>query len=157
MVRKEPLEGKRILLVDDDLDVLETLEEILSEYETVRASTFDEAKGLLEKEPFDIAILDIMGVDGFKLLDLAGEKKVLSIMLTANALSIESTLKSFGKGAASYVPKERMAHITTYLNDVMEAKEKGMHFWSRWIERFGDFYNKRFGVEAKDLEKEISS
>jgi CheY-like chemotaxis protein len=157
IVRKELLEGKRILIVDDEPDVVETLEESLSMCQTAKASTFEEARALLEKEHFDMAILDIMGVDGFKLLEIADQKKILAVMLTAHALSPENTFKSFSKGAASYVPKEKMAYITTYLNDVLEAKEKGRHFWGRWFERFGDYYNKKFGSEWKDKKKEMSS
>jgi DNA-binding response OmpR family regulator len=39
-----------------------------------KAATFEEAQKLLETEYFDIAILDIMGVDGYKLLDIAKKK-----------------------------------------------------------------------------------
>lgn len=67
----------------------------------------------MEAEHFDNAILDIMGVDGYTLLQMAIEKKVIPVMLTAHALSVEGTVKSFKKGVASYVPKEKMANITT--------------------------------------------
>ena len=80
----------------------------------VPATTFEEAKKRLEAEYFDIAILDIMGVDGYKLLETAIEKKVITVMLTAHALSVEGTVKSFKEGAVSYVPKEKMANITTF-------------------------------------------
>ena len=71
-------------------------------------------------------------------------KKVIAVMLTANALSVEDTMKSFKKGAASYVPKEEMGNITTFLDDILEAKEKGKHFWWRWFERLGSYYEKHF-------------
>ena len=45
-------------------------------------------------------------------------------MLSAHALSPENTERAFKEGAASYVPKDKMVHITTYLNDILEAKEK---------------------------------
>ena len=50
------LKGKRILIVDDEPDVLESLEELLSMCEIVKASRFDEAKELLESVYFDMAI-----------------------------------------------------------------------------------------------------
>jgi len=46
-------------------------------------------------------------------------------MLTAHALSVESTIKSFRGGAASYVPKDEMAKIETFLTDILEARNKG--------------------------------
>ncbi len=112
--------------------------------DVVRASSFGEAKTLLETRDFDMAILDIMGVDGYRLLEIANEQKVIAIMLTANALSVADTFKSFKKGAASYVPKDEMANITTFLEDILEAKEKGKHFWWRWFERLGSYYERHF-------------
>jgi response regulator RpfG family c-di-GMP phosphodiesterase len=141
------LEGKTILIVDDEMDVLKTLAELLPMCEVAKASSFEGAKELLETRTFDMAILDIMGVDGYELLKLANKKGVIAVMLTAHAHSPESTVKSYEKGAASYVPKEEIAYITTYLNDILEAKEKGKHFWWRWLDRFGDAYDKKFGPE----------
>ena len=125
MVGRTLLGGKKILIVDDEPDVLDSLEELLTMCDVLRASSFEEAKALLESQPFDLAILDIMGVQGYKLLDLALEKKVISIMLTAHALTPEETVRSYKKGAAFFVPKDRLVDIATCLNDVLEAKEKG--------------------------------
>ena len=63
MTRKSLLEGKRILAVDDEPDILETLEALLPMCVIVKASTADQAQKLMESQSFDIAILDIMGVD----------------------------------------------------------------------------------------------
>ncbi len=81
------LDGKSVLIVDDEPDVLEALEELLSMCNLEKTSSFDEAKELIEKQDFDLAILDIMGVDGYKLLEIASKKKVIAVMLTAHALS----------------------------------------------------------------------
>lgn len=56
------LKYKRLLIVDDEPDVLETLEELLPMCDVVKASSFEEAKDLLEVQYFDIAVLDIMGL-----------------------------------------------------------------------------------------------
>ncbi|MBL7101167.1 MAG: response regulator, partial [Desulfobacteraceae bacterium] len=40
------LDGKRILIVDDEADILDILEELLEMCDVVKASTFDEAKEL---------------------------------------------------------------------------------------------------------------
>ena len=42
------LDGKKILAVDDEPDIVEALEELLSMCDVVKASTFEEAKDLLE-------------------------------------------------------------------------------------------------------------
>ena len=142
---KNRLDGKKLLMVDDEPDVLEALQELLSMCHVETAASFEEAKEKLESQEFDLAILDIMGVNGYELLELAGKKKVIAVMLTAHALSPEHTVISYEKGAASFVPKEEMASIETYLNDILEAQTKGKHFWWRWLERFNPYYEKSFG------------
>jgi DNA-binding NtrC family response regulator len=152
---KSRLEGKRVLIVDDEPDILETLEGLLPMCRVAKASTFEEARKLLETEYFDIAILDIMGVDGYKLLDIAKKKDIIPVMLTAHALSIDNTIKSYKKGAASYVPKDEMTKIATFLNDILEAKEKGENVWWRWLDRLGSYYEKKFGTDWQGKEKDF--
>jgi DNA-binding response OmpR family regulator len=149
------LKYKRVLIVDDEPDVLETLEEFLSMCDVVKASDFDEARDLLETQYFDIAVLDIMGVNGYKLLEIANGRNVIAVMLTAHALSPEDTAKSYKEGAAHYVPKEKMSEITTYLNDILEAKEEGKNFWWRWLDRFAAYYDEKFGPDWKNKDKEF--
>ena len=141
------LENKRILIVDDEPDVLDTLEDLLSMCQIERATTFEDAKKLIESEYFDIAVLDIMGVDGYKLLELANNKEMIAVMLTAHALSPDNVVKSYKEGAASYIPKDEMANIAVFLNDILEAKEQGKHFWWRWFDRLGSFFERRFGPD----------
>ena len=145
MSDNESLKYKRILIVDDEPDVLDTLEELLPMCDVVKATAFDEAKKLLETQYFDIAILDIMGVDGYELLEIAKQREVIPVMLTAHALSPENLAKSYKEGAASYVPKEEMTNITTFLNDILEAKEQGKNVWWRWLDRLGAYFDKKFG------------
>jgi DNA-binding NtrC family response regulator len=149
------LEGKRVLIVDDEPDILDTLEALLPMCHVAKASTFEEAKKFLETEHFDIAILDIMGVDGYQLLDIAKKRDVIPVMLTAHAFSIENTIKSYRKGAASYVPKDEMFRIATFLNDILEAKEKGENFWWRWLDRLGSYYERKFGRDWQGKEKDF--
>jgi CheY-like chemotaxis protein len=152
---KNLLENKSVLIVDDEPDILDTLEEMLPECVVVRASTFEEAKDLLESRYFDLAILDIMGVEGYQLLDIAVKRGVTAVMLTANALSPEDTVKSYEEGAAYYIPKDEMADIGTMLNEILEAQEKGESPWSRWLHRFGSFYERRFGPDWQKKDKDF--
>ena len=155
MADQDLLEGKRILLVDDEPDVLDTLEDLLPMCETVKASNFNVAKDYLESEHFDLAVLDIMGVEGYQLLEIAGQREVTSVMLTAHALSPENVVKSYKEGAASYLPKEEMVNIASFLNDVLEAKEQGKSPWGRWYDRMGAFFEKKFGPKWQDDEKDF--
>ncbi len=149
------LDGKRVLVVDDEPDVLETLVQLLFMCDVKKASTFEGAKELLEKEEFDIAVLDIMGVDGYKLLEISRKRNLIAVMLTAHALSPANIVRSFKGGAASYLPKDEMANIADFLEEVLEAKEKGKHFWWRWLDRWGAYYEKKFGPDWQNEDKEF--
>jgi CheY-like chemotaxis protein len=155
METKNLLQGKRILIVDDEPDVLAALEGLLEPLcHVVKASGFDEAKSLLESYYFDIVILDIMGGNGYELLEIAIKKNVLAVMLTAHALSPDNIVKSFEGGAASYLPKEEMEKIADHLNEILEAKEKGKHPWWHWLDRWSSFYQRKFGPDwQKDNEE----
>jgi DNA-binding response OmpR family regulator len=156
MSGKDLLEGKRVLIVDDEGDILEILESLLPMCKIQKATSFESAKKLLESQPFDMAILDIMGVNGYKLLQIAKDRDVISLMLTAHALSVEDTIRSHKEGAASYVPKDEINQIEVFLRDVLEAKEQGKSFWWRWLDRLGgSYYEKKFGADWQDKDKEF--
>ena len=155
MKREKLLEGKKILIVDDEPDVLETLEDLLAKYDVSRASSFDAAKNLLETEFFDFAILDIMGVDGYELLKISNDQNTTAVMLTANALTPGDVAKSYKEGAAFYVPKEEMLNIETFLVDILDATAKGKNPWGRWYERLVSFCERKFGPEWQADDKEF--
>lgn len=133
------LGGKKILIVDDEPDILESLEEILFMCTVVTAKSFQEAKEHLETQDFDIAVLDIMGVDGYGLLEIANRKKIATVMLTAHAMTPYHMIKSYKEGAASFIPKDMMAHLPTFLEDILEAQAKGKNFWWRWLDRLASY------------------
>ena len=150
MSTESPLKGKTILAVDDEPDVLATLKELLDICQVVKKTNYDEAAEYLNTGNPDLAILDIMGVDGFELLKLCVAKKIDAVMLTAHAFSIESLKKSLYLGARAYLPKEKMADIVSFLEDVvtMEHKES----WQRLFNRLGELLNATFGADwSKDL------
>lgn len=150
------LHGKKILVVDDEPDILGVLEDILDMCTVVKAATFEEGKALLESQTFDIAILDIMGVNGYGLLEIATSRDVPAVMLTAHAFSPDNLVKTIKEGAASYIPKEEISHITEYLIDVLKAKEKGKNPWRSWQERLpSSYFEKRWGAAWKDTDKDF--
>jgi DNA-binding response OmpR family regulator len=155
MKEENLLQGKRILIVDDEKDVLDTLRQLLSVCKITTASTFEQAKSLLETKELDLAILDIMGVSGFELLDIAKKKEIIPVMLTAHALSVESTVKSFKKGAVYFLPKDEMHNIAAHLTDMLRAADKGESLWARWLEKFDEYYERRFGPHWKDKDKDF--
>lgn len=153
--KTDMLKGKRILAVDDEPDVLETLEEILSDASLVKAKSFDEALRYLEGEPFDMALLDIMGVNGYKLLETAVKKGVTAVMLTAHAFSPEDTMKSFKGGAAYYVPKDRMSDLPEILATILDAKKKGQSTWMPFMGWAEAYYEAKFGPRWEKRRQEF--
>lgn len=149
------LNGKRILIVDDEADVLDTLLELLPTCNVTRATTFQHAKELLETRDYDLAILDVMGVDGYELLKIANERKIQAIILTAHAFSPENTIRSYKKGAAFFVPKENLVNITDFMSYVFSAKEEGENSWSNWLDSFEPIYEVKFGPNWKESDSEF--
>lgn len=150
------LKGKWVLIVDDEEDVLDVLTQILDRCKIDRASTFEEARELLEKNPYDIAVLDIMGVRGYDLLKIADRRNIPAVMLTAHALTKADVIRSIQEGASFFAPKDRIAEIATFLANVLEARQINANTWARWFESLGDFYDKRFGgTDWRDQEREF--
>ena len=149
------LKGKRVLVVDDEKDVLEFLAESLEMCKIDTASTFEEAKDLLETNHYHIAVLDIMGVRGYELLEIANKRNIPALMLTAHALSKDNLKKSFEKGASYYVTKDEISKIDIFLADILEALEKKKNVWVKWYDRLSGFCDRRFGPNWRDEDPEF--
>jgi CheY-like chemotaxis protein len=147
------LDGKKILVVDDEPDVLEILEEeILSACPSCqldKATSYQAAMGKLESNAYDMVILDIMGVRGFDLLDMAVKRNFKVVMLTAHALIPEALKQSFERKARAYLPKEKLGEIVPFLEDILRYEYRPG--WKRLLERLKDLFDAKFtpGWEAK--------
>lgn len=146
------LKDRRILVVDDEPDVLETIEEILDMCIVDTAAGFDEARKLLDKNSYDAAILDIMGVSGYDILKLTCGKEIVSIMLTAHALTPENLQESIRKGADAYIPKEELANLDMHLSEAVRAKLKGQGQGS-WFSTLKPIFDKTFGAGWRDRDR----
>jgi DNA-binding NtrC family response regulator len=149
MATDDILKGKKILIVDDEPDILEILKLFLEQCDIETAATFEEAKELLESNTYDVAILDIMGVRGFELLAIANATKTPALMLTAHGLSPDNLVKAIQDGAKSYIPKEKMNEIDVYLKEILFAKEEGVEKPGNWFARLSSFFDERFGSNWK--------
>jgi DNA-binding response OmpR family regulator len=142
-----PLKGKRVLAVDDEPDVIETLQEALSMCEFVGKPSYEEARVYLENHQPDLVILDIMGVNGFELLKMCAEKNIPAVMLTAHAFSLDSLKKSIELGASAYFPKERIASLVPFLEEMLTLTRK--ESWQQLSEKLGEFFNATLGSDWK--------
>lgn len=155
MTDSDILNGKKILIVDDEPDILDSLEEMLEMCEVDRASDYESAVILLDENRYAIAVLDIMGVNGYDLLDISRQKKIPAVMLTAHALSADHFVKSIEEGAWAYLPKEKLHEIDTFLIYIFEELErkKGRGL-GRWYGRLKGYFERKFGPGWLD-QKEI--
>ncbi len=99
-----------ILVVDDEMAMRESIAAWILEYGHIpsKAASGQQALQLLEKEQFDLALVDVKmpGMDGHELLERIRAKhpEVLVIMITAFG-SIESAIAAMKAGAHDYLLK----------------------------------------------------
>ena len=146
MQKETILEGKRILIADDEEDILDTLRELLPMCKVDTALSYEEAENLLGNNEYDAAILDIMGIRGYDLLQITQNNNIPALMLTAHAFTKENLKKSFEKGAWYYAPKEKMDMIGDFLSDVLEARDKNKNIYVNWYKRLSRFCEDRFNT-----------
>lgn len=98
----------RILAVDDEKPITELLKLSLSRagYQVICAYDGMEAANLIEKETFDLILLDIMlpGIDGFELMDYIRSTGMPVIFLTAKN-AVADRVKGLRMGAEDYIVK----------------------------------------------------
>jgi DNA-binding response OmpR family regulator len=147
--------GKRMLIVDDEPDVLETLEEMFSKCLLDKAPNYEAGKKLLETNTYDVAILDIMGVKGYELLGIANQKGIPALMLTAHALSPENLIRSIQEGAQAYVPKDKLSELPSFVKDIIELHQKMAEKRGSWFVKLRPFFDKHFGEGWRDKDQEF--
>lgn len=113
----------KILVVDDEKPINDLIEMNLTEAGYSCRCAYDgmEAANILEKERFDLILLDIMlpGVDGYELLEYIKPMEIPVIFLTAKG-SVEDRVKGLKLGADDYLIKpfeivELLARVETIL------------------------------------------
>lgn len=115
---------ERILAVDDDASILELVSDVLAEQdmEVRTASSGEEALELLEREPFDLVLLDIMlgGVSGLEVCRRVRDKVSCPILFLSAKDDVKDIVKGLGLGADDYVTKpfaleELVARVRAHL------------------------------------------
>ena len=114
---------KPILIVEDEANIrgLIALSLRRSGYETVQAKDGAEAADLLEKQMFDLVLLDVMlpEIDGFTLIDYILPKSIPVIYITAKS-SLKDRVYGLHLGADDYIvkpfePLELLARVESVL------------------------------------------
>ena len=151
--QKTHLDGKRILAVDDEADILETIHDILDMADVDTARDYDSASEKIRTGRYDLAILDIMGVNGLELLEEAVAQGIPTVMLTAHAVNPETLMASIRKGAISYLPKETLVELDDLLDALLAAQAAGKPPWKLLFDKLGAYFDERFGPDWKTTDE----
>jgi len=152
MVKKSVLDGKRVLAVDDEPDVLDTVEELLDMCVLDKAANFDTALNFLYSNTYDLVILDIQGVDGIELLKHSVARGFPTVMLTAHAATPEALKHSITLGASAFLPKEYISNLQEILEDVMLGKPQTL-WWLHSMKFVTNYFDKKYGSDWKEKDE----
>ena len=99
----------RILIVDDEKSVRETLREMLEyeNYEVIDAENATKALDLLSSQSFDVILCDIKmpGMDGMELLEKILENYDIPVIMISGHGTIETAVDAIKKGAFDFIIK----------------------------------------------------
>ncbi|MBP1734236.1 MAG: response regulator with CheY-like receiver, AAA-type ATPase, and DNA-binding domain [Deltaproteobacteria bacterium] len=148
------LNHKKLLIVDDEPDILVTLEEEIlqssPDSKIDKASNYEDAAALLKANDYDLVVLDIMGVRGFDLLEIAVTRKFKVAMLTAHALNPEALKKSHDMGAIAYLPKEKLGEVAPLLEEMLLNDYKTE--WAQLMGKLDDYFKAQWGKDWRKRE-----
>ena len=118
----------KILIVDDEQSIRDTLKEILEyeKYEVSEAKNGEEGLKMLNKEKFDVALCDIKmpKMDGLEVLEKSVEQGIDTqfIMISAHG-TIETAVEATKKGAYDFIQKP--PDLNRLLVTLRNALDKG--------------------------------
>lgn len=100
---------KKLLIIDDDPDLLESLRAVFGDrYEVTTASSAEAAAEQLRETPADVILLDVVlpGIDGVAFLrELRRDHPDLPVVMISAASSIQPVMEALDLGACDYVRK----------------------------------------------------
>jgi DNA-binding response OmpR family regulator len=122
---------KKVLIVDDDADVIHYMKELLSPYyEVISRFDADSAYTLIKEEAVDVLISDVVmpGKTGYELCRQIKENIQIShipvILLTAKA-TVEDQVEGLGCGADAYVTKPfEPPYLLALIGSQLKNREK---------------------------------
>jgi DNA-binding NtrC family response regulator len=134
------MEQINVLVVDDEQDVLQTLESMLNElnFNTIIANNGDKAMDIIENNKIDVVLSDIYmpETDGFELLNnvRAFDKEIVFLMITGKP-TIETAVQSIREGAYDYITKPfDLEDLRIKINRCIEKKKLSHNLkWSRGV------------------------
>ncbi len=121
--------SEKVLLVDDEVDFLDTLSERMRNrgMEVATSSSGVEALQKVDKEAYDVIILDLMmpGVDGLEALKILRAKRPeLQVILLTGHATVEKGIEAMKLGAIDFL--EKPADLNQLTEKIKKAQAKKM-------------------------------
>jgi len=120
----------RVLVVDDEVDFLETLVSRLEKrkIDTTGVQSGEEAVALMKEKLFDVVILDIKmpgGMDGIEALrEIKRIQPLAEVILLTGHASVETSIEGMRLGAFDYLLKPiKLEELMAKLGDAFEKKD----------------------------------
>lgn len=134
---------KKILVVEDDPKINKMVQTLLrkNEYEVVAAFSGTEALLLLEKESFDLILLDLMlpGLSGEEILAKINEEFQIPIICVSAKDDLDTKLELIRDGADDYITKPfNNEELIVRIGAVLRRMNKGTTIDKTNIFRFKD-------------------
>lgn len=128
---EEAASKKKVVIIDDNPDILDFLDKVLSsKYFIITAGSGEEGLALLESNKPDIVVSDVMmeGIDGFEVCKRIKSNINIShipvILLTAKT-DTESKVEGLEAGADAYIEKPFAAsHLIAQIDNLLKKKEE---------------------------------
>ncbi|MBY0541141.1 MAG: response regulator transcription factor [Campylobacterales bacterium] len=118
----------KILLVEDDIMLNEMITEYIAStgHVIISAKTGMESLAILEKEKFDLLILDINlpDIDGFTILEkLHEQKRMVPTIYISALIDIEEISRAFDLGCFDYLKKPfHLKELTLRINKILKTR-----------------------------------
>ena len=113
------LEKKKILVVNKDQDVFESLEKYLNVCRLYKALDYNTAFAYLEHRLFDIIIWDTDSIQPGNLTDYLINKHVLTVLFLENRNADGEVSKCIKQGAIPFTKRNNLSKIRYFLEDIL--------------------------------------
>jgi len=140
------LEGKRILVVNNEREVLKMMTDALAASEVITAGNVDEARSLIAKEFFNLAILDTVSANGCDLLQDCQANKVPAAMLTPREVEVTRVNEAMKRGARSFFSKDELHRLPETVVDLLERLEGRKAHGTGFFRRLGATFRELWRV-----------
>lgn len=167
------MKGKKILIIDDEKELCESIKNLLEDKELSCSFVYDGGSALssIEKEKPDLIILDVMvpGIDGFEVCQRIKHNedfKDIPVILLTVLGDKENIIGGLKAGANDYITKpfdaeELIARIETHLkirelSASLHKKIEELKEDERQKIEFLSYINSELAIPLQDIEKEAN-